>query len=99
MSKSKETKKDKEAKKEISSKSIFSEAKEKRKKAYQDKLKAKKSDEKQTREEFRKFFVKIKKKLSITADMEQIIWIHIKAAGYNKKDKFEDGVKHFGYKI
>lgn len=89
-------------KKEKSSKSsagIFAEAREKRKKAHEAKIQAKLSDEKQTREEFRKFFVKIKKKLSITADMENIIWIHIKASGFDKKEKFEDGIRHFGYKI
>lgn len=96
MSKTKE-------KKEKVSKDIFSEAKRKRKEAHEAKLKAKENakaaNEAQTREEFRKFFIKAKKKLKIAADMEGVIWTHIKASGFDKKEKFEDGIKHFGYNI
>jgi hypothetical protein len=31
--------------------------------------------------------------------LEQIIWLHFQAAGFDKKDKFEQGIKHFGYKL
>lgn len=63
---------------------------------------AKKADKKgdlDQREEFRKFFAKINGKLQLERSMEQIIWIHFKAAGFAQKEKFEDGIKHFGYNI
>ena len=55
--------------------------------------------EENTREEFRKYFVQIKKKLGLGKEMENVIWLHFKAAGFDKKDKFDEGVKHFGYKL
>lgn len=55
--------------------------------------------EENTREEFRKYFVQIKKKLGLGKEMENVIWLHFKAAGFNKKEKFDEGVKHFGYKL
>lgn len=51
------------------------------------------------REEFRKFFAKTKEKLKINSSMEHILWLHFKASGHAEKEKFEDGLKHFGYKI
>lgn len=63
---------------------------------------AKKSDKKadlDQREEFRKFFAKINGKLQLERSMEQIIWIHFKAAGFARKEVFENGMRHFGYKI
>lgn len=73
-------------------------AKEARKKAWEEKQ-SKKICSENTREEFRKFFIKIKGKLKLTKDMEEVIWLHFKAAGFDKKEKFIDGIKHFGYKI
>lgn len=73
-------------------------AKAARKKAWEEKQ-AKKSPEENSREEFRKFFIKIKGKLSLTQDMEEVIWIHFKSAGFDSKEKFEEGIKHFGYKL
>lgn len=55
--------------------------------------------EENTREEFRKYFIQIKKKLGLGKEMENVIWLHFKAAGFDKKDKFDEGVKHFGYKL
>ena len=52
-----------------------------------------------TREEFRKFFIKIKNKLSLEKEMEKVLWIHFKSAGFDKKEKFEAGIKHFGYNL
>ena len=51
------------------------------------------------RESFRKFFIKIKGKLKLTSDLEEVIWMHFVRSGFDKKEKFEDGLKHFGYKI
>jgi len=56
-------------------------------------------DEKKTREEFKQYFVKLKRKLGLKPDLENIIWLHFKAAGFDKKEKFDSGVEHFGYKI
>lgn len=55
--------------------------------------------EKDTREEFRKYFTKLKRKINLSSDLEDIIWLHFKASGFDKKDKFEDGIQHFGYKL
>lgn len=52
-----------------------------------------------SREEFRKYFIGIKRKLNLAPDLEDIIWIHLKATGMDKKDKFNEGIKHFGYEI
>lgn len=51
------------------------------------------------REEFRKFFIGLKRKLNLESDLENVIWLHLKAIGMDKKEKFNEGVKHFGYKI
>lgn len=77
----------------------FAQAKEKRRLAWEAKQKESGSTEKGEREEFRKFFVKIKGKLNLDKSMEEVIWTHFKAAGFDKKDKFEKGIKHFGYNI
>ena len=55
--------------------------------------------EENTKEEFRKFFIQIKKKFGLKKEMENVIWLHFKAAGFDKKEKFDEGVKHFGYKL
>lgn len=58
-----------------------------------------KRKEKHEREDFRKFFLRIKKKLNLDASLEEIMWLHFKASGFAEIAKFEQGVKHFGYKI
>jgi len=85
--------------KSSSSKSRLEQAKEKRKLAWEAKLKESGSDERIERENFRRFFVKIKNKLSLDKSMEEVIWKHFKASGFDKKEKFEKGIKHFGYKL
>lgn len=52
-----------------------------------------------SREEFRVYFVGLKKKLNLAPELENIIWLHLKAVGMDKKDQFSAGVNHFGYKI
>ena len=59
----------------------------------------KKDEKDNTREEFRKYFLKINKKLKIDKSLEEVIWIHMKTIGCNKKELFDKGIKHFGYKI
>lgn len=80
-------------------------AKKKEKKQEQPKeavQKAKKNrplNEKECREAFRVFFVKAKRKLAIAANLEEIIWMHLKATGHSKPESFEKGIEHFGYKL
>ena len=52
-----------------------------------------------SREEFRKYFVELKRKLNLAPEIENVIWLHLKATNMNVKDKFNEGVNHFGYKI
>lgn len=52
-----------------------------------------------SREDFRKYFLKINKKLKLEKYVEEVIWIHLKTIGCNKKELFEKGIEHFGYKI
>jgi hypothetical protein len=49
-----------------------------------------------TKEEFRKFFAKLKAKYKLEASLEAVIWLHFKAYNFDSKDKFEQGIKHFG---
>ena len=63
------------------------------------KVEAPKAKALKPRQEFKKFFARIRKKLSIPKEQEEVIWTHFKAAGFAEKSKFEDGIKHFGYKL
>lgn len=51
------------------------------------------------RENFRKYFLKLSKKLSLNKSLEEVIWIHLKNIEHDKKELFDKGIKHFGYKI
>ena len=51
------------------------------------------------REEFRKYFAKISGKLKLEKSMENVIWLHFQSCGFTEKEKFDEGIKHFGYKI
>jgi len=83
---------------ESKNKSSASDAKKRRKAAW-DAKQAQAGTEENSREEFRKFFVKIRSKLDLGQDMEGVIWTHFKSAGFDKKEKFKEGIKHFGYKL
>jgi len=52
-----------------------------------------------SREEFRKYFIGLKRKLKLAPELEDVLWLHLQAMGMDKKDKFNEGVTHFGYKI
>ena len=84
MSKEKNSKKDKKTKKEEEKPTL--------------KLSPKRK-EKEEREDFRKFFIKIKKQFNLDKALEEVIWLHLKATGCNVEAKFAEGVKSFGYKI
>jgi len=51
------------------------------------------------REEFRKFFIRISGQLKLEKSMEHVLWLHMQAAGFDKVEKFEEGTRHFGYKL
>lgn len=59
-------------------------------------VKEKKASSKSVKEEFRKFFVKIRRSKKIPKELEKVIWLHFKSAGFDSPEKFEDGLKHFG---
>lgn len=60
----------------------------------------KKAEEKtDERENFRKYFLKLSKKLSLNKSLEEVVWIHLKTIKHDKKELFDKGIKHFGYKI
>jgi hypothetical protein len=52
-----------------------------------------------SREEFRKYFLKLKKSLNLEKYLEEVIWAHLKAIKHDKKELFDKGIQHFGYKI
>ena len=56
-------------------------------------------DKTDERENFRRYFLKLSKKLSLNKSLEEVIWTHLKAIKHDKKELFDKGVKHFGYKI
>ena len=56
-------------------------------------------DKSDSRDDFRKYFLKLSKKLGLNKTLEEVIWIHLKTINCNKKELFEKGIKHFGYKI
>ena len=55
--------------------------------------------EEEIKEEFRKYFVKLKRKLKLSSSLENVLWLHCKAAGFAKPESFDKGIRHFGYKI
>ena len=69
-----------------------------RRAAHEAKMSVKKADE-ATREEFRIYFVELKRKLNLEPEIEHVLWLHLKAIGMNNKDRFNDGVRNFGYKV
>lgn len=50
------------------------------------------------REQFRVFWAKEKQKYDKPKELEQILWVHLKAAKLDEPEKFEAGLKHFGLK-
>ena len=83
----------------VSSQDKLSLAKAKRKKAWEEKQSKSGSSTIKEREEFRKFFAKVKTRLRLEKSMEEVIWLHFKAAGFDRKEEFNKGLEHFGYKL
>lgn len=52
----------------------------------------------QKREEFRKFWAQNRAKYNKSRDLEQVLWLHLKAVKMESPDKFEAGLAHFGLK-
>lgn len=48
------------------------------------------------REQFRTFWAQAKYKYGKSKDLEDILWIHLKAVKMDSPEKFEAGIKHFG---
>lgn len=59
----------------------------------------KKKTKTDSREDFRKYFLKLNKKLNLNESLEEVIWIHLKTIKHDKKELFDKGVEHFGYKL
>lgn len=54
--------------------------------------------EKQVREQFRIFWATEKAKYGKAKDLEEIVWLHLKASKLDAPEKFEAGLAHFGLK-
>jgi hypothetical protein len=50
------------------------------------------------REAFSAFWAVAKKDYKKTKDLEEILWAHLKASGFDKPELFEKGLEHFGLK-
>ena len=55
--------------------------------------------EEDVREDFKKYFIKLRRKLNLNSQLEEVIWLHLKAIKMASQDKFDDGVRNFGYKV
>ena len=49
--------------------------------------------------EFKKYFTKLQYQLKLSANMEEILWLHLQSIECAEVEKFEDGIKHFGYTL
>lgn len=59
----------------------------------------KEATDSEKREQFRIFWARSKKRyVTKTEGLENILWLHLKATGNDKPEKFEEGLKHFGLK-
>lgn len=55
------------------------------------------SDE-EKKEAFRLFWAQQKYKYGKSKNLEEILWLHLKAVKMDEPEKFEDGIAHFGLK-
>jgi hypothetical protein len=84
----------KEFRKEKSEDMSLEEAKAYRASLYKPVIKVLSDEEK--REEFRLYWAQEKSKYGKSKDLEEILWLHLKASKMNDPSKFEDGLNHFG---
>jgi len=54
--------------------------------------------EEQQKEKFRIFWAQEKVKYGRPKELEEILWLHLKAIRHDAPEKFEAGLKHFGLK-
>ena len=59
-------------------------------------LKSAPKREDERREDFRKFWAENKAKYGKEKDLEQVLWLHLKAINKDNSDSFEAGLSHFG---
>ena len=50
------------------------------------------------REAFSNFWSLEKRHYKKYKEMEDVLWAHLKASGFDKPDLFSEGIKHFGLK-
>lgn len=55
--------------------------------------------EDQIRKEFSNYFIKLKRKLKLDPSLEEVLWLHFKASGFDKPEMFDKGIENFGYKL
>lgn len=90
---------EKKTKKKLSDEEKIAKARKKRLALAEERGIQKYQEKDNSREDFRKYFLKLNKKLKLNKSLEEVIWVHLKTIGCNKKELFDKGVKHFGYKI
>jgi len=90
---------EKKTKKKLSDEEKIAKARKKRLALAEERGIKKPQEKDNSREDFRKYFLKLNKKLKLNKSLEEVIWVHLKTIGCNKKELFDKGVKHFGYKI
>lgn len=54
--------------------------------------------EDEIRDAFKRYFIKLKRKLNLKSSLEYPIWLHLKAIECDKEELFDQGVRNFGYK-
>ena len=59
---------------------------------------AKKLSDREKRENFKRFWAQNRKSFGKTKDLENTIWVHLKAVKMDDPEKFEAGLRHFGLK-
>lgn len=87
-------KKDKRGNMEKTNKMSLEEAKAYRASLYKKKSKALNEEEK--REAFRVFWAKERNKYGKSKDLEEILWLHLKAIKMDAPEQFVNGLDHFG---
>lgn len=55
--------------------------------------------EEERREQFKLFWAVSRRKYNKSKkELENVLWVHLKATGNDESEKFEDGLNHFGLK-
>lgn len=59
---------------------------------------APKEQKQSDREAFSSYWASAKKSYKKAKDLEEVLWAHLKSAGFAKPELFEKGLEHFGLK-